>query len=97
MTTKFKSKRPPAESLGYKDVHDDPLSQALMPPKDESPEDRALRLEKQQEATRVSKEIDDGIQESKRAYEKRKKAIKVLLLGESFKHVERAQRLGTQG
>jgi len=54
-----------------------------MPPKDESPEQRAVRLEKAQEATRVSREIDEGIQESKKAYEKRKKAIKVLLLGQA--------------
>ena len=79
--------------VGYKDVHDDPLSQALMPPEDESPEDRALRIEKQQEATRISREIDESIQESKKAYEKRKKAIKVLLLGESLKYC-RAARLG---
>lgn len=78
--------------LGY-NVHDDPLSQALMPPEDESPEDRALRIEKQQEATRISREIDESIQESKKAYEKRKKAIKVLLLGESLKYC-RAARLG---
>jgi hypothetical protein len=84
MSTKFTSKRAPAVPIGYKDLHDDPLSQALMPPEDESPEDRALRVEKQQEATRISREIDESIQESRKAYEKRKKAIKVLLLGESL-------------
>jgi guanine nucleotide-binding protein alpha-1 subunit len=93
MSTKFKSKRAPGMPVGYKDVHDDPLSQALMPPEDESPEDRALRMEKQQEATRISREIDESIQESKKAYEKRKKAIKVLLLGESLNYW-RAVRLG---
>jgi hypothetical protein len=81
MTTKFRSKKPPAKPVRPYDVHDDPLSLAMMPPDDESPEDRALRLEQQQEATRVSREIDEGLLESKRAYEKRKKAIKVLLLG----------------
>jgi hypothetical protein len=60
---------------------DDPLSKALMPPKDESPEARTLRLRKQQEATRVSQEIDETIQESRKTYERRKKAIKILLLG----------------
>jgi guanine nucleotide-binding protein subunit alpha len=63
--------------------HDDPLSKALMPPKDESPVARAQRLQKQQEATRVSQEIDDTLQESRKAYEKRKKAIKILLLGQA--------------
>jgi guanine nucleotide-binding protein subunit alpha len=85
MTTKFRSKRPgPPNPAGYNNIHDDPLTQAMMPPTDESPEDRVLRLERAQEATRVSREIDESIQESRKAHEKRKKAIKVLLLGESF-------------
>lgn len=78
MTTKFRTRR----SLD-KDMSDDPLSRALMPPKDESPENRAIRLEKAQEAIRVSREIDEALQESRRAMDKKKKAIKVLLLGES--------------
>lgn len=85
MATKYRSKKGSMDSAMYRDTHDDPLSQALMPPKDETPEDRASRLEKQQEATRISREIDEDIQESKRAYERRKKAIKVLLLGKSFR------------
>lgn len=70
-------------------MYDDPLSRALMPPKDESPEDRARRLHAMQEATRVSREIDESLQESRRAMEKRKKAIKVLLLGESARIIDR--------
>ena len=81
MASKFRSKRA-STSPSVSDTHDDPLSQALMPPKDESPEDRAIRLEQQAEAVRISREIDESILESKRAYEKKKKAIKVLLLGE---------------
>jgi guanine nucleotide-binding protein subunit alpha len=98
MATKFRSKRVPAEPIGYRDsVHDDPLSQAMMPPEDESPEARALRLEEMQEATRVSREIDESLQESKRVYERRKKAIKVLLLGGSFEPDMRSySALGTQ-
>ena len=63
---------------------DDPLSQALQPPPDESPDDRALRIQRQQEAQRVSSEIDESIQESKKAFDRRKKAIKILLLGKSY-------------
>ncbi|EJF56061.1 G-protein alpha subunit [Dichomitus squalens LYAD-421 SS1] len=62
---------------------DDPLSQALQPPPNESPEDRAARIRQQEDAIRVSKEIDDEIAIAKRAYERRKKAIKILLLGQA--------------
>lgn len=81
MSTKFKSKQSLDGSSG--DLNDDPLSRALMPPKDESPEDKARRLHAMHEATRVSREIDESLQESRRAMERRKKAIKVLLLGAS--------------
>jgi guanine nucleotide-binding protein alpha-1 subunit len=97
MTTRFRSRRVPIDPSGYRDVHEDPLSQAMMPPNDETPEERALRLEAMQEATRVSREIDESLLESKRAYEKRKKAIKVLLLGGSFKQDVRSRsELGTK-
>ena len=62
---------------------DDPLSQALQPPLDESPEDRAVRIRQQEDALRVSKEIDDDIALARKAFERRKKAIKSLLLGPS--------------
>lgn len=72
----------PFWSLGNEaSATDDPLSQALQPPPDESPDDRALRIQRQQEAQRVSSEIDESIQESKKAFDRRKKAIKILLLG----------------
>lgn len=63
------------------DSHDDPLARALQPPPDESPDERAIREQKQREATRISHEIDEDIQESRKAFERRKKAIKILLLG----------------
>ncbi|KZT30067.1 G-alpha-domain-containing protein [Neolentinus lepideus HHB14362 ss-1] len=62
---------------------DDPLSTVLKPPRDESPEERKIRMEKQCEAQRISRQIDDNILESKKAFEKRKKAIKILLLGQA--------------
>lgn len=61
---------------------DDPLAKVLQPPPDETPADRARREQQQREATRVSLEIDEGIQEAKKLYERRKKAVKILLLGE---------------
>ena len=42
---------------------------------------RARREQQQREATRISLEIDEGIQEARKLFEKRKKAVKVLLLG----------------
>lgn len=62
---------------------DDPLSQALQPPPDESEEQRLQRQQAQLEAEQVSRKIDEDLQEEKKAYEKRKKAVKILLLGES--------------
>lgn len=60
---------------------DDPLSKALQPPPDESPDDRARRIQQQKEAQAISHRIDEDIQESRKAFERRKKAIKILLLG----------------
>ncbi|CDO68221.1 hypothetical protein BN946_scf184913.g11 [Trametes cinnabarina] len=62
---------------------DDPLSRALQPPIDETPEERAARIRQFEEAQRVSKEIDDEIALSRKAYERRKRAIKILLLGQA--------------
>lgn len=62
---------------------DDPLARALQPPPDESPEQRQRREQEQREATRVSLQIDEGIQEARKAFDRRKRAVKVLLLGAS--------------
>ena len=70
-----------AKSFWSQPDPDDPLSAALQPPADESPDDRAMRIRQQEDAARVSKEIDEEIALSKKAYERRKKAIKILLLG----------------
>ncbi|OSX55882.1 hypothetical protein POSPLADRAFT_1063362, partial [Postia placenta MAD-698-R-SB12] len=62
---------------------DDPLTRALQPPPDESPDDRDARLQQQRAAQAVSHEIDQTLQEDKKAYDRRKKAIKILLLGQA--------------
>jgi guanine nucleotide-binding protein subunit alpha len=84
MKTKFWSKKLLGEHAAYADVLEDPFAQALLPPKDESPEDRAVRLERQEEEVRISQAIDESLQESKIAYRDRKNATKILLLGESL-------------
>ncbi|KAI0350747.1 G-protein alpha subunit [Trametes cingulata] len=62
---------------------DDPLARALQPPFDESPEERDARLRQQEEALRVSREIDEEIALARKAYERRRRAIKILLLGQA--------------
>jgi hypothetical protein len=61
---------------------DDPLSKALLPPPNETPEQYADRIRSQQQARDRSKEIDEALQRDNRAWERKKKAIKILLLGE---------------
>jgi hypothetical protein len=71
-------------SSAMQDPREDPLSQALQPPPGESEADRLLRLQILRAAEQISREIDASILESKKEFERRKKAIKILLLGISF-------------
>lgn len=61
---------------------DDPLAVALRPPPDESPEARAIRLAREEEALRVSQAIDEAIR-LERQTNKKNKIVRVLLLGQS--------------
>ena len=63
----------------------DPLARAMAPPKDETPEQRAVREQQEAEARRVSDMIDEQIKAEASAMRKRHKKppIKVLLLGQS--------------
>ncbi|KAJ7800514.1 G-protein alpha subunit [Mycena olivaceomarginata] len=58
----------------------DPLNINLQPPANETEEQKAVRLEAALEATRVSRTIDAGLAESKKALERKKRAVKILLL-----------------
>ncbi|KAF5350090.1 hypothetical protein D9756_009254 [Leucocoprinus leucothites] len=49
----------------------------------ESDEEAAARVKLLQDAVKRSKEIDESLQETKKALERRKKAVKILLLGQS--------------
>lgn len=63
---------------------DDPLSLAIAPPPDETPEARMDRERLEQHARRISNEIDDQLKTEKAELKKKKKTlIKVLLLGQS--------------
>lgn len=61
---------------------DDPLSRALQPPPDETPAERDERLRAEREAKRVSDEIDEQLRKE-RVVLKKKKPVRVLLLGQS--------------
>lgn len=61
---------------------DDPFALVLAPPPNETPEERAAREAKEQEALRVSNAIDESLKAEKAA-EKRKKIVRLLLLGQS--------------
>ena len=60
----------------------DPLSRVLEPPPNETPEERAVREEKEAEARRVSEHIDEQIKSEKQK-SRSKAQVKVLLLGQA--------------
>ena len=71
---------------------DDPLTLALAPPPGETEQEKTLRLKAEEAARIISDRIDDEIREEKAAMKKKKKPIKVLLLGQS-ESGERCSRL----
>jgi guanine nucleotide-binding protein alpha-1 subunit len=62
----------------------DPLALALKPPPDETMEARVARLQKEEEAKRVSQEIDECIRRDRQTLKKTAKSVvRILLLGQS--------------
>lgn len=59
----------------------DPLTAVMLPPPNETPEQRAIRLEHEQEARRLSDAIDEALKQERQAM-KKKKTVKLLLLGQ---------------
>ncbi|KAM6502181.1 guanine nucleotide-binding protein alpha-4 subunit [Amanita muscaria] len=60
---------------------DDPLTKALAPPPDETPEQRDLRLQAEREAQLISEAIDEEINRQRLAEKKEHDCIRILLLG----------------
>jgi hypothetical protein len=60
----------------------DPLELLLKPPAEESPADRALRLQREEHARQVSAAIDATIKAERNARRK-KRIVRLLLLGQS--------------
>lgn len=67
----------------YDSASDDPLTLALKPPADETPEQHAERVAKENEAIRVSEEIDKELEKELSERKKKSGEIKILLLGPS--------------
>ncbi|GLB44538.1 putative G protein alpha subunit [Lyophyllum shimeji] len=62
---------------------EDPLTLAMAPPRDETPEQRQLREQAEAEAKKISDEIDEQIRRERDVDRRRKKPVKLLLLGQS--------------
>lgn len=60
----------------------DPLEEVLKPPPEESPEERLLRLQREEQARQVSAAIDATIKAERNACRK-KRIVRLLLLGQS--------------
>lgn len=64
-------------------VDQDPLALAAAPPPDETLAERMIREKAEAEAKKISDEIDEQIKRDKLASKRRKRSVKVLLLGQS--------------
>lgn len=61
----------------------DPLTRALLSPKDETPAERWAREQREAHARLISEQIDAQLKAERAALKKKGKPIKVLLLGQS--------------
>lgn len=66
---------------GGEDV--DPLTLALQPPPGETPAQKETRERLEAEAKRISDEIDEQLKAEERAAKRKKRPVKVMLLGQS--------------
>ena len=62
----------------------DPLTLAMAPPPNETPEQRAKREREEAEAVAVSKRIDAELKLAKIELKRRKDAVQLLVLGQSM-------------
>ena len=62
----------------------DPFDAVLLPPSNETAAERASRLQSEEEAKKISDEIDEAIKAEKNARNgARRKTVRVLMLGQS--------------
>ncbi|KAL0956245.1 hypothetical protein HGRIS_002399 [Hohenbuehelia grisea] len=69
--------------IARKDVDDDPLTRAIAPPENETPEQREARVAAEHAAKQHSDAIDEELYRQRQAEKKGPKPVKVLLLGQS--------------
>ncbi|KAG7439693.1 G-alpha-domain-containing protein [Guyanagaster necrorhizus] len=79
------SKRGKANTEVFFDALDNPFYGPTNPPgpPDETEEQRTKREKESQDAQKVSRQIDEHLLETKKAMEKKKRAVKMLLLGQA--------------
>ncbi|KIK58525.1 hypothetical protein GYMLUDRAFT_45166 [Collybiopsis luxurians FD-317 M1] len=65
------------------DSFENPFITPFKPPENETEEERIHRARALQDAQRVSREIDESLQETKRLLDRRKKGMRILLLGQA--------------
>jgi guanine nucleotide-binding protein subunit alpha len=65
------------------DPRADPFTEFLLPPLEETDQEKALRERKEMEARRISEAIDDDIKLERSALKKERNVVKALLLGQS--------------
>ncbi|KAG6836284.1 hypothetical protein H0H93_009475, partial [Arthromyces matolae] len=70
-------------AMGYPYEAEDPLSLAIAPPPNETLEQRHARELAEAQAKRISDEIDEQIRKEREGDRKKKKPVKLLLLGQS--------------
>ncbi len=61
----------------------DPLAYFMLPPPNETEEQRQMRIAAEQEAKRISDAIDEELQRQAKADKRAPKPVKILLLGQS--------------
>jgi len=61
----------------------DPFAIFHTPPANETPGERAARIEREAEAKRISDQIDEQLKAERLALKKQKYVVRVLLLGQS--------------
>ncbi|KAH7868644.1 guanine nucleotide binding protein, alpha subunit [Lentinula edodes] len=81
MVAIFKSKQKQRASM---ELSENPFIVAFKVPANETEEERVHRARAFQDAQRVSRQIDENLQETKRNLDRRKRAIRILLLGMSL-------------
>ncbi|TFK36569.1 guanine nucleotide binding protein, alpha subunit [Crucibulum laeve] len=69
--------------MGGRSLDEDPLTLAIAPPPDETFEQRQIREAAEAEARKISDEIDEQLRREREGDKKKKKPVKLLLLGQS--------------